>query len=222
MKGHDAMTSSFPKSPGTPQSPNAPCAATTKRLRASRLLAFPPVGVVLALAATLAACSSTVSGGTARGRAVASGPPRTPAGTLARCRRYEPLLRRAAASNGVDPALVMGVAWVESRFRQPARSRVGAGGLMQIMPATARGLRCGDVRTDATANATCGARLLRRLLARFDGNEVYALAAYHAGPAPTRRALRADELPRNFGYADAVLAARGRYLRGGCAALVRP
>ncbi len=93
---------------------------------------------------------------------------------------------------------------------------------MQIMPVTARGLRCGDVRADAQANAACGTRLLHRLLARFDGNEVYALAAYHAGSVPTRRALHAGELPHNFGYADAVLAARGRYLRGGCAALVRP
>ena len=66
-----------------------------------------------------------------------------------------------------------------------ARSRAGARGLLQLMPATAREL--GLDRDDPAANVLAGARYLRQLLNRFGDREL-ALAAYNAGPTAVERA----------------------------------
>lgn len=95
------------------------------------------------------------------------------------------LLAQAATAEGVDADFVRSVAKVESDFRQDAISRKGAIGLMQIMPATAKGLSIDAFA--ARENALGGAKYLRELLVRYHGNSALALAAYNAGPGAVER-----------------------------------
>lgn len=90
------------------------------------------------------------------------------------------LLTKAARNEGLEAELVESVAKIESGFEQSAVSNKGAVGLMQLMPATAAEL--GVSANDAHSNAQGGAKYLRELLLRYDGNYVLALAAYNAGP----------------------------------------
>ncbi|MCU0927767.1 MAG: lytic transglycosylase domain-containing protein [Burkholderiaceae bacterium] len=95
---------------------------------------------------------------------------------------------------GIDPALVYGLIRQESRFVLDARSHVGASGLMQLMPDTARWtarkvgvpLRAGQV-TDLETNLKLGASYLRLVLDDFGGSPALATAAYNAGPGRPRR-----------------------------------
>lgn len=92
----------------------------------------------------------------------------------------EPLARR----HGVDAGLVHAVIAAESNYAPQARSRKGAMGLMQLMPATARQYALADPY-DPQANIEAGIRHLKSLLDRFD--VPLALAAYNAGEGTVRR-----------------------------------
>jgi soluble lytic murein transglycosylase-like protein len=97
---------------------------------------------------------------------------------------YVPIIEQAAQRHRVDPRLVHAVITVESRYRANARSRKGAMGLMQLMPATARELQVADPY-DPVANIEGGVRHLRHLLDRFE--VPLAVAAYNAGAGAVRR-----------------------------------
>ena len=95
---------------------------------------------------------------------------------------------------GLDPALLYGLIRQESRFVADARSHVGASGLMQLMPATARwtakkiGLAYrAEMVVDRDTNLLLGASYLKRVLDDFGGSPVLAVAAYNAGPNRPRR-----------------------------------
>ena len=97
----------------------------------------------------------------------------------------------------------------ESRFIVDARSRVGAGGLMQLMPATAKwvakkiGMKhVGDV-TDVDTNISLGTYYLRHVLDTLDGHPVLASAAYNAGPGRAR-AWRPDSAVEGAIYAETI------------------
>ncbi len=100
--------------------------------------------------------------------------------TAARARLVQPLIAAASARYGVAPALVDAIAHTESRYNQAAISAAGAGGVMQLMPGTARDL--GVDRHEIAANIAGGTAYLRQMLDRYDGNVVCAIAAYNAGP----------------------------------------
>ncbi len=98
------------------------------------------------------------------------------------------LIRAAAQRSGLPSAfetLVQSVAKVESAYDPHAVSPKGAIGVMQLMPDTAR--RLGADPHDLEQNIDAGARLLRELLAKYDGDVVKALAAYNAGEAAVDR-----------------------------------
>jgi soluble lytic murein transglycosylase-like protein len=97
----------------------------------------------------------------------------------------------AAATTGVPLQLLVATAFQESRMNPQAQSAVGARGLLQLMPATARELRL--VGDDPRANVLAGARYLRQMLDRF-GTVDLALAAYNAGPGAVERAGAAPTL----------------------------
>lgn len=104
---------------------------------------------------------------------------------------YSALVASAAATQGVDGRLLAALVWSESAFRPGAVSRVGAAGLAQLMPGTARGLGLRvdgevDQRFDPEANLNAGARYLRQQIVRF-GSVDLGLAAYNAGPGNVRR-----------------------------------
>jgi len=99
-----------------------------------------------------------------------------------------------ATEVGIDPALVYGLIRQESRFLLDARSAVGASGLMQLMPATARwtAKKVGidwrqDLITDRDVNLRLGMSYLKLLVDDFGGSAVLATAAYNAGPGRPRR-----------------------------------
>ncbi|WP_235981512.1 lytic transglycosylase domain-containing protein [Novosphingobium aerophilum] len=106
---------------------------------------------------------------------VAPAPATAPKGTL----DGNVLLHQAASQAGLHPAVLEALVWQESRWKPGAVSRKGAIGLTQLMPDTARAL--GVDPRDPVANLNGGARHLRSLLDRFDGDLVKALAAYNAG-----------------------------------------
>lgn len=98
---------------------------------------------------------------------------------------YADLFRTEAARAGVPAKLLAAVAKTESGFRPDAVSPAGARGLMQIMPATARGL---GVDPDDPAQAVRGAaRLIAGYLKDYDGDVELTLAAYNAGPGNVRK-----------------------------------
>ena len=94
--------------------------------------------------------------------------------------KYDPVIWRAAEKYSVDSALVKAVIKAESNFNPMAISRVGARGLMQLMPGTAYALRVNDPFHPAD-NIEGGVRYLRYLLNLFQGDLPLTLAAYNAG-----------------------------------------
>lgn len=100
--------------------------------------------------------------------------------------QYDVLFAGYAQTNGIDASLVKAVARIESCFDVRAVSRVGAQGLMQLMPTTQNLLGVGDPFV-ADKNIGGGAAYLRMMLDRFDGNVTLALAAYNAGPEAVER-----------------------------------
>jgi soluble lytic murein transglycosylase-like protein len=93
---------------------------------------------------------------------------------------YQAEIAAAARAQGVDEAIVRAIIHAESAFNPNALSRVGAQGLMQLMPATARRFGVSDA-FDATQNISGGVKYLAWLLKRFNGNLALAAAGYNAG-----------------------------------------
>jgi soluble lytic murein transglycosylase len=96
---------------------------------------------------------------------------------------------------GLDPAFVYGLIRQESRFITDARSHVGASGLMQVMPATAKwtakkigltSFQPSDI-TDRDTNIAIGTGYLKLVLDDFEGSMAMAAAAYNAGPSRPRQ-----------------------------------
>ncbi|MDI9335031.1 MAG: lytic transglycosylase domain-containing protein [Cytophagales bacterium] len=115
---------------------------------------------------------------------------------------------------GMDPAFVYGLIRQESRFVTDARSHVGAAGLMQLMPATARwtanriGLTnfTGSQIHDITTNLTLGVAYLKYVLEENGGNPAYAAAAYNAGPMRVKAWRKAMAEDPAFKSSDEKLA----------------
>lgn len=147
---------------------------------------------------------------------------------LTRIRAVQPIVRAAAAEFGVDAGLVNGLIWVESKFQRKARGPAGAQGYMQLMPRTARGIaRRLEERArpyDAEWNIRAGTFTLSRTLARFEGDEILALAAYNRGTGTVLGwQTRGEGVPeRAKAYAQRVLRAREWFVAAGRAGLLEP
>ncbi|MGV3655047.1 MAG: transglycosylase SLT domain-containing protein [Noviherbaspirillum sp.] len=139
---------------------------------------------------------------------------------------HKEIMQAATGTLGLDPAWVYGLIRQESRFVMAARSHVGASGLMQLMPATAREVarkigmedfhhsKVNDIRT----NILLGTNYLNMVLARLGGSQTLATAAYNAGPRrpmawratlerPVEGAIFAETIPfsETRGYVKNVL-----------------
>jgi soluble lytic murein transglycosylase len=134
---------------------------------------------------------------------------------------YEHIIRGHAKNHDLDPALLAAVVYVESRFDPNASSDAGAVGLMQLLPATARGiaLRTGGTRfvvadlRDPEINIRYGSWYLDHLRRRY-GEMRTVLAAYHAGQGNVDRWRRAGVgivYPETRAYVDEVARMRDVY-----------
>ena len=113
------------------------------------------------------------------------------------------LVGRSARRHNVDPKLIYAVIRQESDYNPFAVSHKGALGLMQLMPETARRFGVKDI-FDPAENVDGGAKLLRHLLDRYDGDQVRALAAYNAGEAAVERYDGVPPYEETLDYVDRV------------------
>jgi soluble lytic murein transglycosylase-like protein len=120
---------------------------------------------------------------------------------------FASLFEKAGARYGVSPSLLSAVARQESGYDPSAVSPAGAQGLMQLMPATARGLGVSDSFNPAQA-VDGAARLLHDLIDRF-GRTDLALAAYNAGPGAVLRYDGIPPYPETQNYVRSVMAMIG-------------
>jgi soluble lytic murein transglycosylase len=137
--------------------------------------------------------------------------------------RYADIVRGHAHNYDLNPALLAAVIEEESKFRADARSSAGAIGLMQLQPATAKGIA---IRTGGTKfvlsdlynpeiNVRYGAWYLHHLLLKYR-DERLALAAYNAGQENVDRWRAAGEgvqFPETRAYIDKVERLKGIYRR---------
>ena len=96
------------------------------------------------------------------------------------------IIYREAKKNNIRPELVAAVVQAESKFKPTAKSGAGAIGLMQLVPRTGRWMGAQDLRNPAQ-NISAGAKYLKYLNDRFDGNETSVIAAYNAGEGNVKR-----------------------------------
>jgi len=122
---------------------------------------------------------------------------------------YDPYIEMVARQHGVDPTLVKAVALVESGFNAKATSSKGAQGLMQLMPKTAAQYGVTNIR-DPYQNLNAGAKHLRELLDRYEGDVTLALAAYNAGSGAVARYGGVPAFAETKDYVKKVQAKMGR------------
>ena len=116
----------------------------------------------------------------------------------------QPYIAEAAAAHNVDPALIEAVIKQESAYDAGAKSCVGAQGLMQLMPETAKELGVNDP-FDPKQNVMGGAKYLRRLLDMYDGNMTKAIAGYNSGPGNVDHYGGVPPFPETQNYVQKVL-----------------
>jgi len=117
---------------------------------------------------------------------------------------YDDYIQRASGRYNLDPDLIRAVIKAESDFKVSARSNKGAMGLMQLMPDTARLHNISDAY-NPSENVEGGARHLRMLLDRYQGDLELSLAAYNAGSAAVEKHRGIPPFPETKEYVRRVL-----------------
>ncbi len=126
---------------------------------------------------------------------------------------YNPIILEAANQHNVDLTMIKAIIMAESGFNKRSRSRHGAGGLMQLMPRTARSLGVKDLY-DPEENIHAGVKYYKSLLDRFDGDEKLALAAYNAGARNVRKYKGVPPFRETRKYIKKVLSYQEFYKNG--------
>jgi soluble lytic murein transglycosylase-like protein len=100
--------------------------------------------------------------------------------------KYDDVINKYSMMYNVDPLLIKSIIKHESGFNPQARSGAGAGGLMQLMPATAKQVGVNNVY-DPKQNIAGGIKYFAQQLENFNGNTALALAAYNAGAGNVKK-----------------------------------
>jgi len=119
------------------------------------------------------------------------------------------IIFRAGEREGVDPRFIHAVIQQESKYKPDATSSVGARGLMQLMPATAKRFDCNDPKDEA-CNVEAGTKYLAWLLKRFDGDVKLALAGYNAGEGSVDKYQGVPPYPETQNYVNKIVANYGK------------
>ena len=127
--------------------------------------------------------------------------------------QYDHLITGASKRQGVSFSLLKALIKAESNFNPEAVSRAGAKGLMQIMPANIKDLKIKDP-FDPRENILGGARYLKQLIKRFNGELPLALAAYNAGPKVVERYQDIPPIKETEEFVEKVLKYYAIYRRG--------
>ena len=120
----------------------------------------------------------------------------------------ESLISKHASLNNLDPSLIREVIRQESSGNPNDRSHAGAMGLMQLMPATAKGFGVTDP-FDPEQNVAAGSKLLAGLLREFKGDTALALAAYNAGSGAVKKAGGIPPFPETRNYVAKIMGKLG-------------
>lgn len=127
---------------------------------------------------------------------------------------FDGMIADASKKHGVDESLIRAVIKQESAFNPKATSSCGAQGLMQLMPDTAKELGCTD-SYDPYQNIMGGAKYLRQLLDRFNGNQTLAIASYNAGPGSVDKYGGIPPFGETQNYVSRVMENYRNYKMGG-------
>ena len=127
--------------------------------------------------------------------------------------QYDHLITGASKKQEISFALLKALIKTESNFNPKAVSRAGAKGLMQIMPANIKDLNIQDP-FDPQESIMGGARYLKQLIKRFNGELPLALAAYNAGPTVVERYQGIPPIKETEEFVEKVLKYYAIYRRG--------
>lgn len=119
------------------------------------------------------------------------------------------IIFHAGERAGVDPRLIHAVIKQESKYDPDALSPMGARGLMQLMPGTAKRFDCDDPK-DKAGNVEAGTKYLAWLLKRFNGDVKLALAGYNAGEGSVDKYQGVPPYPETQNYVNKIVASYGK------------
>ncbi len=118
--------------------------------------------------------------------------------------KYDTIIEEAAEKYGVDADFIRSIIQQESQFNHKAKSRVGAAGMMQLMPRTAKSLGVKN-RLDPRDNIMGGVKYIKQLLDKYEGNKEMALAAYNAGPTAVNKYGKVPPFKETQKYVSTIM-----------------
>ena len=123
--------------------------------------------------------------------------------------QIQSLIAKVASEQNIDQALLRAVVEAESDYNHQEVSRVGAQGLMQLMPGTAKELGVTNP-FDPYQNLTGGAKYLNQMMKKYNGDLSLALSAYNAGPGKVNPSKGIPNIPETQKYVNRILTQLGK------------